>query len=66
VIRAGALVDNVPCRDLRVSPDHAIYLDGQLVLARMLLNNETIVQENWSHEVPYYPLEIEGHGLLVE
>ncbi len=64
-ILAGALLDGAPCRDLRVSPDHAIFLDGHLVLARMLVNGETVIQEDWCRTVTYYHLELEGHGLLV-
>ncbi|MBR0651859.1 hypothetical protein GXW78_19470 [Roseomonas terrae] len=65
LVRAGALMDGVPSRDLRLSPEHALFIDGMLVPARMLVNGETIVQEIWCREVAYYHLEIEGHGLLV-
>jgi hypothetical protein len=65
LVRAGALMDGVPSRDLRLSPEHALFLDGMLVPARMLVNGETIVQEAWRRQVTYYHLEIEGHGLLV-
>jgi hypothetical protein len=64
-IKAGALAEGVPFRDLRVSPDHAIFLDGRLVPAGLLVNGSTIVQETWRTTVTYYHVEIQGHGLLI-
>ncbi|MES2712592.1 MAG: Hint domain-containing protein [Pseudomonadota bacterium] len=65
LIKAGALEDGVPSRDLRVSPDHAILRGIVLVPARLLLNGVTIVQEHDWPQITYYHLELPRHSVLI-
>lgn len=62
-IAAHALAENVPDRDLWVSPDHAIYLDGYLVPAKELLNNCNVYQANRA-SITYYHIELEQHAII--
>ena len=63
--RAGSLGDGLPHRDLLVSPEHAMFLDGLLVPARCLVNNSTIVQERWLERVDYFHVELDSHDILL-
>ena len=64
-IGAGAVADGIPARDLRVSPDHALSVDGVLIPARLLVNQATIVQETTCQAVVYYHIELDAHDVLL-
>ncbi len=64
-IRAGAVAENTPHRDLLVSPDHCLFLAGRLVPARLLVNGTTILPEARLAEVTYFHIEVEGHDVLL-
>src|ERR1019366_7233473 len=69
-IAAGAFGGGRPERALMLSPDHAVFIDGEvaapgvLVPIRCLVNGSTIVQEQRS-EVTYFHVELPSHEVLL-
>ena len=64
-IKAGALDDRVPQRDLWLSPHHALYLDGVLIEAKDLVNGVSIVQADRVEKVEYFHIELETHDVII-
>ncbi len=64
-IARGAVAEAVPHRDLLVSPDHAILLDGVLICARQLVNGTTIRRDAACGSVGYYHVELDSHAILL-
>jgi hypothetical protein len=64
LIRANSLGEGVPYQDLRVSPEHALYIDGVLVPAVHLVNGTTIVRDLQGDLVEYFHIELEGEHVI--
>jgi hypothetical protein len=64
-IERDAIADGMPDRDLLVSPDHAIFVDGKLICARQLMNGATIHRELDWPAVDYYHVELDQHAILL-
>ena len=55
-VTAGAFGPGIPSRDLFLSPDHALFVDGALIPVRYLLNGATIRQDE-AGAVTYFHVE---------
>jgi antigen 43 len=64
-IKAGALAENVPVRDLVVSPEHCMIVTGRCVPAKLLLNSGSITREFPTTPFHYYHVELARHGILI-
>jgi hypothetical protein len=65
-IAAGALGDGLPARDLWVSADHALLLDGVLVQAGALVNGATIQRASDLPDIfTYHHVELADHALIL-
>jgi hypothetical protein len=63
-VRAGAFGDGMPHRDLYLSPDHAVHVNGALIPVRYLENGITVARAPMRH-VTYYHVELERHDVLM-
>ena len=65
LIKAGALAENIPARDLYTSPGHAMLVDGVLAISGALVNGRSIVR--WTDSpttFTYYHIELEDHDIV--
>ena len=65
IICKGALADNVPHHDLRVTKGHSLYLDGALIPVEFLVNHRSILWDDRAQEVSIYHIELATHDVLV-
>ena len=64
-IRQGALGGGLPHRDLFVSDNHALFLDGSLVEAGLVVNGRSIEHlRTWSGPIEYFHVELERHDVI--
>ena len=63
-VAANAFGPYRPCRDLYLSPDHALYINDVLIPVKHLVNGTTITQVA-TDEVTYYHVELPQHSVLL-
>jgi hypothetical protein len=64
-ILADAFAPGAPRRALRLSPDHALLIGGELVPVRLLVNGATISRDDAGRSVTYYHVELDTHDVLL-
>jgi len=65
IVCKGALADNVPNRDLRVTKGHSLYFDGVLIPVEFLVNHRSILWDDRAQEVEIYHVELAAHDVLL-
>jgi hypothetical protein len=65
IVRKGALSDNVPHHDLRVTKGHSLYIDDVLIPAEFLVNHRSILWDDRTREAAIYHIELEAHDVLL-
>jgi T5SS/PEP-CTERM-associated repeat protein len=63
-VSAGAFGENVPRRDLYLSPDHAVFVNDVLVPVKLLINGTSITQVQ-RPKVTYYHVELPRHAVIL-
>ena len=65
IVRKGALADNVPHADLRVTKGHSLLIDGALIPVELLVNHRSILWDDRAQEVSVYHIELASHDILI-
>lgn len=64
-IEIGSIAENVPERDLLISPDHCLLFEKSLIPAKLLINGTTITQEAMLDRFEYYHIELAQHSIIL-
>jgi len=59
-----AIAENVPNKDLLITPEHCLFFDGNFVPARMLVNGRSIYYDMTITSYNYYHIETEAHSVI--
>ncbi|MBS0980679.1 Hint domain-containing protein [Acetobacter thailandicus] len=63
-IKKDALAEGVPFKDLLVTPEHSLFIDGNFIPVRMLVNGVNIYYDLEINQYYYYHIETEQHAVI--
>ena len=62
-VTKGAFGDQLPLRDLWLSPEHCLAFDGALIPVKILLNGKSVAQHERA-QVEYWHVELDSHDVI--
>jgi len=65
LIKTSAFSENVPDRDLFLSPSHAVLVDGYHIPAGALANGVSVIAMEGVREIEYFHIETEAHTSII-
>ncbi|MFT8808042.1 Hint domain-containing protein [Gluconobacter sp.] len=64
-ILANAIADNVPHKDMLITAEHCLFMDGRFVPARMLVNGKSIFYDRSVTSYEYFHIETRDHSVIM-
>lgn len=64
-VRANAIADGVPFKDLLITPEHCLFVDGRFVPVRTLVNGRSITYDRSITDYDYYHVETADHSVIM-
>ncbi|WP_244877689.1 Hint domain-containing protein [Acetobacter cibinongensis] len=63
-VKAGAIADGVPYKDLLITPEHSLFFEDKFVPVRMLVNGRSIFYDRSITSYDYFHIEVEEHAVI--
>ncbi|MBO1325186.1 Hint domain-containing protein [Acetobacter sp. TBRC 12305] len=63
-ILRDAIADGVPYKDMLITPEHCLFLNGTFVPVRMLVNGRSIFYDRSLTSYTYYHVETQAHSVI--
>ena len=64
-ILRGAIADGIPSKDMLITAEHCLFLNGKFVPARMLVNKRSIFFDKSITSYEYYHIETKKHSVIM-
>ncbi len=61
---AHAFTPSAPAQDIRLPPEHAVFIDGALIPVRYLINGASVARQA-VESVTFWYVELEAHDVLL-
>ncbi|GBR70278.1 Hint domain-containing protein [Gluconobacter kanchanaburiensis] len=64
-ILANAISDNVPYKDMLITAEHCLFMDGRFIPVRMLVNGRSIFYDRSLTSYEYFHVETRDHSVIM-
>lgn len=64
LVRRNAISEGLPARDLRITPEHCLFIEGRFIPVRMLVNGGSIAYDRNVTSYTFHHIEAERHSVI--